>query len=113
MEKDIKDMLEWLEDKNGDGSTLWGMNDLLTEPNTKKNDYNGFSDAETLHKIFTEEQLEFVRIIVNNVVKALAFHRDEDDGVHPFLKDKLDNTDAKLRNHRHNLDQTYSAKAEF
>jgi hypothetical protein len=113
MEKDIKELLEWLADKNGDVASIWGMSDVITEPNTKKNE-NGFSDAETLHKIFTDEQLSFIRILVSNVIKAFEFHNNDSLAeAHPEIKEELEKIDAKLRNHRHDTTKQFSAKPEF
>jgi hypothetical protein len=112
-EKAIKTLLEWLEDPEGDVANLWGMEDVISDPNTTKEIETGFSDAETLARIFTPEQLRFITILVKNVVSALKFHSEEDDSAHPSIRENLKTSDAKLRNHRHNLDQTYSSKPEF
>jgi hypothetical protein len=109
MDKDVKDLLDWFEDKESDASTLWGLAKNINDPRQDKVK----NDKATLLKIFNEEQLRLIKILLNDVLSALAFHRDEDDSAHPNIRDKLSNVDAKLRNHRHNLDQTYSAKAEF
>jgi hypothetical protein len=113
MDKDVKDLLDWLEDKNGDIANLWGMEDLVSDPNTTKDSETKISDAETLAKIFNPEQLRFVKILLKNVVEALAFHNKEDDSTHPDMREELKKMDAKLRNHRHELSTSYSAKAEF
>jgi len=114
MEKDIKDLLELLEDKNGEVANIWGMSDVLTDPSEKINDYNGFSDAQTLRKIFTEEQQEFIRILVSNVIKMMTFHNTESLAeAHKDIHEEIEKINAKLRNHRHDLNKTYSAKAEF
>ena len=113
MDKDVEEMLEWLKDTAGDVANIWGMSDLITQPSAKKNE-NGFSDAETLRKIFTDEQLEFIRILVNNVINAINFHNtDSLAEAHKDIQADIEKLEAKLRNHRHELDKTYSAKAEF
>ena len=113
MEKDVKELLEWLEDTQGDVASIWGMSDVITDPSIKKND-NGFSDAETLRKIFTEEQLAFVKILVNNIIKAIVFHNTESLAEsHMDIRKDIEHLDAKLRNHRHDTTKQYSAKPEF
>ncbi len=105
MDEDVKNLVEWLEDKHGDVANLWGMENVVGSPSKE--------DKPTLDKIFTEPQLRIIVQLVRNVVSALKFHSEDDDSAHPDIREKLGNVDAKLRNHRHNLDQTYSSKAEF
>jgi hypothetical protein len=113
MDEDVINLLEWLEeDHDGEVANIWGMKDVIVEPSTKK-DETGVSDAETLRKIFNEEQLRFIQILVKSIVAALSFHRNEDDGVHPCIREELKKLDAKMRNHRHELGVAYSAKPEF
>jgi hypothetical protein len=108
MDKNVKNLLDWLEDEKGDIANLWGMEDTIIEPNTAK-DTEGVSDAETLAKIFNPEQLRFIQILVKNVVAAIKFHESFEEA-HIDIRELIKTSDAKLRNHRHNLDQTYSAK---
>lgn len=105
MDKDVKENLEMLEDHDGDMANLWEFAEFIKTENEE--------DKKTLLKIFNEEQLKFLKIFAENVVNALEFHTNEDDSTHPDIREKLTNVDGKLRNHRHNLDQTYSANAEF
>lgn len=113
MDKDVKELLDWLEEKDGYNSSLWGMKEVVVEPDSTTDAETPISTADSLLKIFNAEQLRFIQILINNVVNAIEFHNQKDDSVHPDLRETVNKIDAKLRNHRHNLDQTYSAKAEF
>lgn len=105
--QEIKDLLEWLEDKKGGVASIWGMDEVL-------NNMEGKTDQASLRAIFSEDQLRFIRILVKNVVHAIEFHNSDSLAEsHPDLREDISKIDAKMRNHRHNLDQTYSAKAEF
>jgi hypothetical protein len=109
MDKDVKDILDWFQDKEGDGSNLWEMSSFFEGLNEK---YNA-DDKTAMLKVFNEEQLAVVTQILKNVVHALEFHGTEDDGTHPDLREQIKKVDAKLRNHRHELNKNFSAKAEF
>ncbi len=109
MDEKVKDLLEWFEDQNSDVSTLWGLQETINNPRDDKVE----SDKATLLKIFNEEQLCFIKILINDVVSALKFHSEDDDSVHPDMREQLKTSDAKLRNHRHELDKSFSAKPEF
>lgn len=105
MDKDVKDIIEWLGDKSGDVANIWEMSSLLSDPQGE--------DKATLLKIFNPEQLAVIAQLATNVVSALEFHSQEDEEAHPIIRNKLDKTEAKLRSHRHQMDKNYSAKAEF
>jgi hypothetical protein len=66
-------------------------------------------------KIFpSKEQREALILIVERIVKMMDFHVNEDKNPHDeTLGQSLSQTDAKLRNHRHDLNKTFSSKAEF
>lgn len=104
MDKDVKELLNQLADPNSDLSNLWELNDALQSEHP--------DDKTPLLKIFNEEQLELVKIIVDNVVKAFKFHEEFEES-HRDIREKHNNIDAKLRNHRHPLNETFSAKPEF
>ncbi len=96
---------EFLKDLNeGDFANIWEMDTYLQSKNPE--------DRADFLKIFNEEQLELIGIIVNQVVKAMKWH-DEYDEAHADLRKEVNNVDAKLRNHRHDTTKQYSAKAEF
>lgn len=89
----------------GDYSNLWELNDTLQSEHP--------DDKAPFLKIFNEDQLGLLKIIVNHCVTALEFHSKKDDEAHPDLREKVENIDAKLRNHRHDTTKQYSAKPEF
>jgi hypothetical protein len=101
-EQTIKEFLSEL--AKGDYANLWELNDTLKSGHP--------DDRNPLLKIFNEEQLELIGIIVNHVVAALEFH-DGFEESHTDLRKNVSNVDAKLRNHRHPLIETFSAKPEF
>ncbi len=105
MDKDVQDLLEWLADRGGDVANLWGMENVVVNPTPK--------DKATLLKIFNAEQLALITQLLKNVVAALEWHNKEDSESHPEIRESIKSTDAKLRNHRHQLDKNFSAKAEF
>jgi hypothetical protein len=105
MDKDVKDLIEWLADEKGDVANLWGMENTISEPLPK--------DKATLLKIFNEEQLAIIVQIVKNTVAALKFHDTEQDDSHNDLRENIEATNAKLRNHRHDTTKQYSSKPEF
>ena len=105
MDKDVKELIEYLGDKESDGVSIWGMENAFVDPLPEF--------KESLEKIFTEEQLAIITQLIKNVVAALKFHDDEQDDSHEDLRDKIDNVEAKLRNHRHDTTKTFSAKPEF
>jgi len=99
------ELLDWLADTKGDVANLWGMENVVVGPTD--------DDKATLLKIFSAEQLKFIQRLIENTVAALEFHNKEDEEAHPVIRDKVDKNDARMRNHRHELGSTYSAKAEF
>jgi hypothetical protein len=110
MSENIKDILDWLEDKHGDVASIWGMDEVLNDTESK----DAAKDQALLKTLFTEEQLRFIKILVKNVIKAFEFHNTETLAeAHPDIRESIDKIDAKLRNHRHELDKTFSAKPEF
>lgn len=104
-EKKVKEVLDWLEDENGEVATLWGMQQQLENPEDKE-------VKEALLKIFNEQQLRVLNILLKNVIGAYKFHETFEEA-HMDIRDTVKNVDAKLRNHRHELDKNYSAKPEF
>lgn len=66
-------------------------------------------------KLFPDkEQREALIAIFAKVTFMVDFHTYEDTSPHgETLAKKMFETDAKLRNHRHQMDKSYSAKAEF
>jgi ribosome biogenesis SPOUT family RNA methylase Rps3 len=105
MDKDVKDLLEWLADKAGDVANLWGMENVIVDGTPE--------DKTTLLKIFNVEQLALITQLLKNVVAAIKWHNEEDSESHPEIRENIKSTDAKLRNHRHDLNKTFSAKPEF
>ena len=104
MDKDVTELFKaFSEDKHGDLSHLWGMNDL----------FQSEQDQKMFQKIFNPEQFEIIKLIVDRVVKAIEWHNKDDPEAHLTLNNSIRNLDAKLRNHRHELNKPFSSKAEF
>lgn len=101
-EQTTKEFLKKL--AKGDYANLWGLRDSLQSQHP--------DDKKPFLKIFNEDQLELINIIVNFAVEALKFH-DEHEESHEASRKDVAAIDAKLRNHRHQLDKNFSAKAEF
>ena len=92
----------------GDYANLWELYNTLKS--------NHPDDKASFLKIFNEDQMELLKIIVNFTVEALKFHDEYEESHEAFRKDVTADVtaiDAKLRNHRHQLDKNFSAKAEF
>lgn len=106
MEKDVKELLDYLTDEKTEGSTLWGMEDEIADPTDE-------ASKAAMEKLFTPEQLIFIHQLLKNVISALKFHDSKDSSPHEDLTNQIENIDAKLRNHRHDLNKQYSAKPEF
>lgn len=71
------------------------------------------SDA-SIAKLFTKEQRVALIAIVERILDIHYYHADDEEKPHQeqiFVK--IDNVEAKLRNHRHETGKTFSAKAEF
>ncbi len=88
----------------GDYANLWELRDTLQSQHP--------DDKKTFLKIFNEDQMELISIIVNFMVKALEFH-DKYEESHEAFRKEVTSIDAKLRNHRHDTTKQYSAKPEF
>lgn len=103
-ENKVQELLDWLEDEKGDVASIWGMDDTLDTP----------EDRKTLETVFSKDQIRFVRILVKNVIKVLEFHDKEALAEsHMDIRKDINKMEAKLRNHRHPLNEQYSAKPEF
>jgi hypothetical protein len=72
-------------------------------------------DEKLFEKAFPNiEQRAAITALFSRTLDMLKFHTEDDESAHEeYLGKKLANVDAKLRNHRHELDKTYSAKADF
>jgi hypothetical protein len=72
-------------------------------------------ESEEFAKLFpNKEQKEALIAIFANINFMVHFHAYEDTNPHEStLAKRLFDSDAKLRNHRHQLDKNFSAKAEF
>jgi len=65
-------------------------------------------------KQFTKEQRIALVAVFQRIVQSQDFHQYKDENPHnETLGQTISNTDAKLRNHRHDLNKTFSSKAEF
>lgn len=104
MDKDVKELLAQLTDSKNEFSNLWELQTTLHSEHP--------DDIGPFRKIFNEEQLTLITVIVDYVVAALKFH-DEFEESHMKIVNNTKNIDAKLRNHRHPLNETFSAKPEF
>jgi hypothetical protein len=72
-------------------------------------------DEKLLEKAFPEPQQRIVIVaLFNRVLDMLQYHTEEEEDPHEKeIGVRLDNLDAKLRNHRHDTTKQYSAKPEF
>jgi chlorite dismutase len=95
-----KEFIEYLQNKKG--ATIWEIADYFKGEDA---DYIYFQKA------FTPEQLALLKAIVEKTVAALDWH-DSYSESHEDIREKLNNSDAKLRNHRHSL-ENFSARPEF
>lgn len=66
-------------------------------------------EDEDFEKAFNREQRTVLLAVFKRIVAMLRWHREEDEEPHKMIA----TIDAKLRNHRHELDKSYSAKPEF
>jgi hypothetical protein len=70
-------------------------------------------DGKLLAKAFSPEQYRILCAMFKKLDAALEWHdSEENENAHPLLLKKVDNLDAKLRNHRHETGKTFSAKPE-
>ncbi len=100
MDKEIEKMFEFFK---ADDFNLWELNEYL-----KKQE-----GIEALRKAFPEPMATIVKTIVQEVVEAMNWHNSEKSGAHEDIVELINKTDAKLRNHRHSLNESFSAKPEF
>jgi hypothetical protein len=72
--------------------------------------WNRFSASVDKDKVSNDDYWDIPLVIASlfNIPKA----EDINDSIEKLL-DKIDNIEAKLRNHRHDTTKTYSAKPEF
>jgi hypothetical protein len=103
MRREVAEIISFLEDKNSDYSHLWGMEEIFQDATHQK----------TLATVFSEEQLAIIKGLISLTVKAIEWHDKDDIESHEDIRKELKNIDAKLRNHRHPLEKTASAKPEF
>ncbi len=66
---------------------------------------------------FTEEQRMILVSIVKRMLFVLEYHTVELERMglspHKGVRDQIEKLEAKLRNHRHEMNQLYSSKPEF
>ena len=71
-------------------------------------------EAGSFAKLFTKEQRIALIAIIQRIVQSQDFHQYKDERPHEESLGKIISTnEAKLRNHRHDLNKTFSAKPEF
>ena len=71
-------------------------------------------DREILDEILGTEQAVVIGKILKSIKNALfIFHDTKDEESHQDIRIKLDKTDARLRNHRHETGTSWSGKAEY
>jgi hypothetical protein len=75
--------------------------------------FSNETDGKILGQAFTPEQYRIIKALFTKLGKALDWHSDENDEPHEKIQEKIRILDAKLRNHRHELDKNFSSKAEF
>jgi hypothetical protein len=69
---------------------------------------------EAFAKLFSKEQKQALIAIIDRVIKMINFHAYDDKAPHEdTLSDRINQTDSKLRNHRHDLGKQFTAKPEF
>jgi hypothetical protein len=80
-------------------------------------DFKSFLESEEIKKTgaFSDLQLQVLLEFCDMIDFSLNTWHNKDDleNSHKDLRDKVDNIDAKLRNHRHDVTKQYSTKPEF
>ena len=100
-EKQLKEMVEWLIDKD---TNLWDIQDA----------FNNKDDFALFKEIFGEVQAKFFKALLNKTIYALfTWHNEKDEESHQDIRNKVSKLDARLRNHRHDFSKTYTGKAEY
>ena len=102
-DKELDEMLEYLQKKNG--ATIWDMETLFEGKD---------EDIKQLLKIFNPQQLAVLRAIISKALYGLGeWHNSKDSDAHPDIQEKINDLSAKFRNHRHETGKTFSAKPEY
>ena len=100
MKKEIKEELEYIEDKD---TCFWDIVNLFKYSPHVKN----------LQKIFPDEaQFRFIKALVKKLESAYDFHDEDDPEAHQGIRNKINELAEKLRNHRHDLSKQFSGKPE-
>ena len=103
MDKDVKELLEWFKDEESD-MILSSFVSLLE--NT--------ADKKALAKIFSNEQLAFLKKFAETIIYQIdGWHNEEDEESHKDIRKDLKKFKAQFRNHRHNNTESYGGKAEY
>ena len=102
LDKDLKEFLDHLEDKDSD-LTIWEYEGC----------FGNKLDRKTIEKLFTPNQVIFLERLISDIVAGMTFHDETDDGHYKDIREKLNKTEARLRNHRHDHSKNYSGKAEY
>jgi hypothetical protein len=78
-------------------------------------DFKEFIESEEFKKTgaFNDEQLQVIGELLVMIDASISWHNSHDKNSHKEMREKIDNIDAKLRNHRHDVTKLYSSKGEF
>lgn len=103
MDKDVKEFLEFLTDKDTD-CNLWELETYLNDPKERK----------TLLKIFSPDLLTFLQGFLKHLIYATdKWHNEEDESSHEDIRAQIRKLQAQFRNHRHDYSKAYTGKAEY
>ena len=103
MDKDVKELLDWFKDEKSD-ICLHNFVSLHENP----------VDRKTLLKIFTAEQLTFLKKFAATIIFQIDdWHNELDDESHKDIRADIKKLKAQFRNHRHDLSKNFCGKAEY
>lgn len=86
-----------------DGATIWEINSM----------FDSQEDLKVFQSIFNDEQIRFIKALINKLVFGLdEFHNSNDSDAHPDIREEIADLKEKYKNHRHDLNRTFSAKPE-
>ena len=100
MKKEVKETLEYIEDKD---TYFWDVVSLFNNP----------ADVKTLQKIFPDEaQFRFIKALVKSLESAYDFHDGDESEAHLDIRKEISELSEKLRHHRHDFSKQFSGKPE-
>jgi hypothetical protein len=99
MDKETQEMMDYLTSKD---RNLWDFQNL----------FNDEQESKVLLAMFPEPFFTMLKVLINKIVAAYDFHDTFEEAHNDFRQD-VKGLEAKLRNHRHELNKNFSGKAEF